>query len=128
MHSSAVKFTYGESSEVIFYADEVNDIVWDRAQEYQIHHKQATAPDVKYVGSVVDGLQIVFDIVNSDTEDKIDTIMAAGVELTCYYAMLNDAAANVKVIPLIDGTEEMWVYGHEASSRTKTLTFLQSGT
>ena len=126
MPSDAVKFTYGSSSEVVFTADEVNDIVWDQAQNYQVHGKQATAPDVKYIGSAVNGLQIVFDLMNYDTEDKIDTIMAAGVELTCYYALLHDAAANIKVIPLIDGTEEVWLYGHEATSITKTLTFLQS--
>jgi hypothetical protein len=127
MPSNAVKFIYGATT-VNFNANEVLDIIWDNAQQYQVHDKQSASPNVKYIGNNVSTLNIIFDLQESDTEDRIDQILAAGVELTCYYALLSDAAATIKVIPLFDGIEEIWLFGHEAANISKSITFLQSGT
>jgi hypothetical protein len=126
MPSNAVKIVYGATT-VYFDAEEILDVTWPKATEYQVHTKQAEKPGVKYIGSEAGQLTISFDLRRQETAGKIDQILESGEELTIYPAINYDDTAHIHAVPLIDGIEEVDTYGwQDADESRKTITFLQS--
>ncbi len=126
MPGSAVKIVYGAAT-VYFDAEEILEVVWPKASEYQVHTHQAGKPGVKYIGAEAGQLTISFDLMRQGTADKVDQILESGEELTIYPAINYDDTAHIHCIPLADGIEEVDTYGwQDAEESCKTITFLQS--
>lgn len=126
MPTNAIKFVYGANT-VYFDTEEVLDTPWGQQQEHQVHQRQASKPKINYIGSTVSNLSITFDLRREETLTKLDQIVDALEELTLYPSLQYDDTANIKVIPLIDGIEDVDTYGYQDATMTRTIQFLQSG-
>lgn len=126
MPTNAIKFVYGATT-VYFDTEEVLDGPWGQQQEYQVHERQATKPSINYIGATISSVSITFDLRRQETADKLDQIVDALEELTLYQSLQYDDTANIKVIPMIDGMEEVDTYGYQDATVTRTIQFMQSG-
>ena len=124
MPNNAIKITYGANT-VYFDTEEINDTAFTSAGEHQVHVKQDGAPNIKYMGNDVQGLQIVFNLMRYGTQTKLDQILDAAEELTVYYAYQYDTALHLHCVPVIDGMEEVETFGY-IDELTKTVQFLKS--
>jgi len=126
----AIKFTLADATEVDFYQGEIGIETLSYIQTTIVQQKQVALPYVDVQGNQYKALGIDFIINQPNAIDRIDQLIDAEAEMTCYYAYQRfSTSRSVLCIYLPEEkthTYNYYVGGEKIYDEHVKLTFLQT--
>lgn len=118
----AIRFTI-TAGNIDFDQNEIEDIIFQPARDFQVQEHQEGAPYIYMEGDVYQTVIVVFNDSYADTREKTAQIINEEKEIIFFYQYAFAPAVSVNVIWNPSETEKKYFYGNRAARTIETLTF-----
>jgi hypothetical protein len=123
--ATAVRFTWG-STTVNFSDEEIRAVRYGLGKEMAVMNNQTGPPNIYALSGVMGELMVEIAETARDTKSRINQVIGAEQELTCYYQYAYAPATTIDVLLIPDNIRKIYNFGEDAYGVVHRLTFIET--